>query len=370
MGKRGVNIGFASEMIMPSEVFSINMKELEEAIGIGGCPLGGVFEVYGKEHIGKSFLAQSIVAHAQKTFTDKYCAYFDLEYALNPQRMRAIGINTDELLTPEVRNCEDVFDILYKLIENDTLSVAVVDSVAAMRTKDENEKKTGDATFKRAAGVLSDELPKLVRLCLNHNVTVIFTNQVRDSMNTAGGRKSEHTTGGRALPFYSHLRIQLKPVYDDFKIFDSVSGRFLGQNVRCKITKNRYAPPEAEVVFPLYVAEPDYVYEIYGKGRKLNVDGAKKKFIESRIGTFTYTDLNEEKHTAESEQEMLDLLCVSGLIRELKSRLGAENIPSYFDEIGFERQIAGRVAAAKGELQEPDTGFDGEVPEDDYESAE
>lgn len=332
----GVKIGFANEMIMPAAVFSMGVKGLEDAIGIGGMPRGGIVEIYGKEHIGKSFLGQKIVSHAQQIFDDRYCAYFDLESALNPDRMKTIGINTEELIAPEIENCEDVFEILYKLIEANAISVAVVDSVAAMRTRSENEGKIGDPTFRRAAGVLSSELPKLARLCVQNGVTVIFTNQVRDSMNVVGGRKMEHTVGGRALKFYAHLRIELKPVYDNFKIIDSITKRFLGQNIRCKITKNRYAPPDEEVEFPLYVAEPDYVYEIYGKGRK-------EKLISSRLGTFTYIDLAGEKHVTESESDMAQLLAVNGLIREVKNRINPEIIPEYFNEVGFERQIKQRI---------------------------
>ena len=217
------------------DVISTGSIAVDLALGVGGFPRGRIAEVYGPEASGKTTLALSVVAEAQKI--GGQCAFIDAEHALDPKRAEILGVNLDDLLISQPDTGEQALEITETLIRSGAMDVIVVDSVAALVPRAELEGEMGDAVMGMQARLMSQALRKLTGAISKSKTVLIFTNQLRQKIGVMFGNP-ETTPGGLALKFYSSLRIDLRRI-EVIKEGD----RVIGSRHRAKIVKNKVAPP-------------------------------------------------------------------------------------------------------------------------------
>ena len=251
---------------------------LDVALGIGGVPRGRVVEIYGPESSGKSTLATHIVASAQKA--GGLAAYIDAEHALDPSYATKIGVNVNELLISQPDCGEDALSIAEMLARSNAVDVIVVDSVAALVPKHELEGEIGDSHVGLQARMMSQALRKLTATLSKTNTCAIFINQIREKIGVMFG-SPETTTGGRALKFYSSIRLDIRRI-GSIKGADNID---IGNRVRVKVAKNKMAPP-------FRIAEFDILFNegISTMGSLIDL-GTEHGVIDKKGSWFSYKDL-------------------------------------------------------------------------------
>ena len=270
----GENTGIVVESI-PTGSLSLDI-----ALGIGGVPKGRIIEIYGPESSGKTTLALHIVAEAQKRGGE--VAFIDAEHALDPSYARALGVDIDSMLISQPDTGEQGLEICEALVRSGAIDVVVVDSVAALTPRAEIEGEMGDTHVGLQARLMSQALRKLTGAIGKSNAIVIFINQLREKIGVMYGNP-ETTPGGRALKFYSSVRLDVRRT-EQLKS----GGEVIGNRVRVKVVKNKVAPPFKEAEFDImYGQGVSRVGEILDLGAKLDIvqkSGAWFNYGEIRLG--------------------------------------------------------------------------------------
>lgn len=220
------------------DVISTGSMLLNEAIGVGGLPRGRIVEIYGPEASGKTTIALQVLAQAQKQ--GGICAFVDAEHALDPQYAEALGINIQDLVISQPDYGEQALDIVEMLVRSGALDVIVIDSVAALVPKTELEGDMGDVHVGLQARLMSQALRKLTPAVHKSKTVLIFINQVRQNISAMAFAPKETTTGGKALKFYSSVRLDVRRVEG---IKSKTGGSDLGNRLQIKVAKNKVAPP-------------------------------------------------------------------------------------------------------------------------------
>lgn len=304
------------------EVVPTGSIELDIALGVGGIPRGRIVEIYGPESSGKTTVALHIVAEMQKL--NGIAAFIDAEHALDPEYARKLGVDMNELLVSQPDTGEEALEITETLVRSNAVDIIVVDSVAALVPKAEIEGAMGDSFIGLQARLMSQALRKITGAIAKSNTTVIFINQLREKVGVMFG-SPETTTGGRALKFYSSIRLDVRKI-DVIKKSDE----FLGNRVRVKVVKNKVAPPHKQAEFDL----------MYGEGiSKLGgiIDAAANAKIIDKAGSwYSYGDDRMGQGRDAAKQYFIDnpdkLREVELKVREFYNL----NIPKEFKDLAID----------------------------------
>lgn len=253
---------------------------LDVALGVGGFPRGRIIEIFGPESSGKTTLALHAVAEAQKQ--NGICAYIDAEHAMDPEYAKKIGVKIDELLISQPDTGEQALEIVESLVRSGKVDIVVIDSVAALTPKDEIEGEMGQQHIGKQARLMSQALRKLTAIVAKSKTIVIFINQIRMQIGIMFGNP-ETTPGGKALKFYTSIRIDVRRIAQIKKGDEVMGGR-----VRVKVVKNKVAAPFRQTEFDLMYNEGiSRQGEIIALGEKFGIikkSGSSYEYNETKLG--------------------------------------------------------------------------------------
>jgi len=297
---------------LPVEVIPSGSLALDLALGVGGIPRGRVTEVFGPEGSGKTTLGQHVIAEAQKG--GGMAAYIDVEHALDPTYAANCGINLDNLFISQPDTGEEALEITETLVRSGAIDVAVIDSVAALAPRVEIEGEMGDAHVGLQARLMSQALRKLATVISKSGTAVIFINQLREKIGIVFGNP-EITPGGRALKFYSSVRIDLRRV-ETIK----QGTKAIGSHVRAKVVKNKVAPPFGSAEFDIM-----FSHGISKEGNLIDL-GVELGLIKKNGAFFSYGDIRLGQGRESAKQYLSQN---QELAKEIEQQIRASAVTTY-----------------------------------------
>lgn len=301
---------------------------LDAALGIGGVPRGRIVEIFGPESSGKSTLATHIVANAQRN--GGVAAYIDAEHALDPGYARKIGVNIDDLLISQPDSGEEALNIAEALARSNAIDVIVIDSVAALVPKPELEGEIGDSFVGLQARMMSQALRKLTAALAKSNTCAIFINQIREKIGVMYG-SPETTTGGRALKFYSSVRLDIR------RIGGIKGGEVeIGNRVKVKVVKNKLAPPfqaaEFDILFNEGISRVGSIIDMATEHNIIDKKGAWFSYNGQRLGQGRETVREELKKNLSLLEELEALV-----LKSFQEKRSAGKTPAAEDAEALEK---------------------------------
>jgi recombination protein RecA len=310
-GKGAIMRMGADHPVLSDNSISTGCLSLDVALGVGGIPRGRVSEIFGPESSGKTTLALHIIAEAQKT--GGYAAFIDAEHAMDAQYSKMLGVNIEELLVSQPDTGEQALEITETLVRSSALDVIVIDSVAALVPRAELEGEMGDSHVGLQARLMSQALRKLTGTVSRSNTAVIFINQIREKIGIMYGNP-ETTPGGRALKFYTSVRLDIRRITS---IKDGTD--IIGNRTRVKVVKNKVAPPFKQTEFDI----------MYNQGISYEgdiLDLAVKGEIVQKMGSwFSYNDVKIGQGRENAKQYFMDNNDVrEEIITHVKSFMGLD----------------------------------------------
>ena len=310
-GKGSIMRMGADHVSISENVISTGCLSLDVALGVGGVPKGRIIEVFGPESSGKTTLALHVVAEAQKA--GGYAAFIDAEHAMDPEYAKNLGVNLDELLVSQPDSGEQSLEIAETLVRSGALDIIVVDSVAALVPRAELEGEMGDSHMGLQARLMSQALRKLTGTVSRSNTTVLFVNQIREKIGVMFGNP-ETTPGGRALKFYSSVRIDIRRITSLKEGTDIV-----GNRTRVKIVKNKVAPPfkstEFDIMYGKGISKEGDIIDLAIKGDIIEKTGAWFSYGEMKIGQ----GRENAKHYLQENEDIY-----SEVIKKVRAFMGLE----------------------------------------------
>ena len=322
---KGAVMKLGDNTAMQVDAISTGSLGLDMALGVGGVPRGRIIEVYGPESSGKTTLALHSLAEAQKKGGD--VAFIDVEHALDPVYAEALGVDINNLLVSQPDTGEQAMEICEALVRSGAIDAIVVDSVAAMVPRAEIEGEMGDSHVGLQARLMSQAMRKLTSVIGKTNTVCVFINQLREKVGVVYGNP-EVTTGGRALKYYSSVRIDIRRVEG---LKDS-SGQFIGNHTRAKIVKNKVAPPFREAEFDIMFGEGiSKVGELLDLGVELGI-------VQKSGAWFNYGDMRLGQGRDNSKQFLKDN---PEIANDIEGQIRANA-----DKLYASRRSSGRAAAA------------------------
>ena len=310
-GKGAIMRMGADHPVLLDNSISTGCLSLDVALGVGGIPRGRVSEIFGPESSGKTTLALHIIAEAQKT--GGYAAFIDAEHAMDAQYSKMLGVNIEELLVAQPDTGEQALEITETLVRSSALDVIVIDSVAALVPRAELEGEMGDSHVGLQARLMSQALRKLTGTVSRSNTAVVFINQIREKIGVMYGNP-ETTPGGRALKFYTSVRLDIRRITT---IKDGTD--IIGNRTRVKVVKNKVAPPFKQTEFDI----------MYNQGISYEgdiLDLAVKGDIVQKMGSwFSYDDMKIGQGRENAKQFLMDNNDVrKEIITNVKSFMGLD----------------------------------------------
>jgi recombination protein RecA len=294
---------------------STGALSIDAALGIGGVPRGRVVEIFGPESSGKTTLALHIIAEAQKA--GGMAAFIDAEHALDPEYSRKLGVNVDNLLVSQPDSGEQALEIAEMLIRSGAIDVIVIDSVAALVPRAELEGEMGDSFMGLQARLMSQAMRKLTGIVSRSSTCLVFINQIREKIGVMFG-SNEVTTGGRALKFYSSVRMEIRR---ELSIKDG--DQTVGNRAKVKVVKNKLAPPfriaEFDIIYGEGISREGDLIDLGTQHSIIEKSGAWFSFKDTRLGQGRENVKRFLKENADIAREIEEQLRVKlNLVREEK----------------------------------------------------